>query len=151
MRVTIRGEGIEVRGTWPVQHIRDLADVMQEFNALVVASPSEDRTVWFPVRMPDESDLSLAARHVLYHLEGDHEDGLEPGGFIASLIECMLRADPGNFTLLSQAFPAYTTVVSLYKNQPYGVDAIRGWANKTPDTNTGAGSSPKEEKEVNNG
>jgi len=95
------------------------------------------------ITMPTREDITLACRHVLYHLDGDREVGQEPGGFTARIIEAACHADDENLGRLALGFPGIVTAVDMYKNKPGGVDAIRRLASQTPDIQPDDGSSPK--------
>jgi len=140
MRVTVRGEQVELHGTASANAIfGDFPKAMEPYGVVIA---SDGYT---------QEELTVACRHVLAVMFGDHEAGEQPGGFITSLIETILRADASNAQRLALGFPAYTAAVELYKTVPYGEDALRVWATQTPATTPGDGSSPKEEKEDSNG
>ncbi len=86
------------------------------------------------IDFPTAAEFAMAARHVLWRLDGDRELGLEPGGFITLLIDAMCHADFPNLQRLALAFPAYATAVSAYKglipddSADEGIAAIRTMA-----------------------
>ncbi len=96
-----------------------------------------------PVQLPTVEELIAATREVLWHLDGDHVLGMEPGGFHAYLITAMCHADQENLTRFAASFPAMTTVVHTYKFDPNGVTILRSMADypfpKTPDDNRSSG------------
>lgn len=51
-----------------------------------------------------ENDLQQAARHLLW-INGDRENGYQPGGFTTKLLEAWGHADHWNKITLTQAFP----------------------------------------------
>jgi len=95
------------------------------------------------VTLPSMEEVAQACRHVLYHLDGDHELGLQPGRFTTLIIEAACQADEMNLAQLALGFPALTTAVSMYKNTPGGIDTIRRLASKAPAVQPDDGFSPK--------
>jgi hypothetical protein len=95
------------------------------------------------ITMPTREEITLACRHVLYHLDGDREIGQEPGGFTIRIIEAACHADEENMAKLALGFSALVTTVDMYKNKPGGVDVIRRLASKTPVVQPDDGFSPK--------
>lgn len=65
------------------------------------------------------------ARAVLYHY-GDMNLGVEPGSFFRALLVAISRADLSNRELLSAGFPEYVAAVAAVKDEPWGLDWLRG-------------------------
>jgi hypothetical protein len=77
---------------------------------------------YVPIVDGAEAYLSATvAAHTLWVVDGSVSPGLEPGGFITSLINTMLLADRGNLTKLAVGFPYYAEAVNIYKNRRDGV------------------------------
>jgi|GEM_PF-2238533 len=65
------------------------------------------------------------ARHVLWHF-GDTNLGQEPGGFMSALLVAISRADALNGARLAAGFPAHVAAVTAVKNEPWGLEWLRG-------------------------
>lgn len=65
------------------------------------------------------------AQQVLWHF-GDTNLGVEPGGFWAAQLVAMTRADLQHRARLALAFPEHVAAVEAVKNQPWGLDWLRG-------------------------
>lgn len=98
-------------------------DIRDELNSLMTQIGVTVR-----VNLPRVEDLEMCSREVLWYLDGDHENGIEPGGFHKALIDAMTRADEDNLSQLALAFPAMAGVVNTYKSHPDGVDILRTMA-----------------------
>ena len=95
------------------------------------------------ITFPTMQEVQVACRHVLFVLDDDHTHGVQPGGFVTSLIELTTHADQENLAKLSLGFPAIATAVDMYKNKPGGVDVLRRLASQAPDVQPDDGFSPK--------
>lgn len=95
-------------------HLRQHADA--KFAELNASIGHADGSVEIKVEFPTAAEFAMAARHVLWHLDGDREVGEEPGNFIRLLIEAMCHADRMNLSRLAAGFPAYATAVAAYKH-----------------------------------
>lgn len=65
------------------------------------------------------------AQRVLYHF-GDTNLGVEAGGFFSALLVAISRADLLNRARLAEAFPEDVAAVAAVKDQPWGLDWLRG-------------------------
>lgn len=66
-----------------------------------------------------------AAQRVLWAF-GDTNLGVEPGGFFSALHVAIQRADLENRARLAAGFPEDVAAVEAVKNQPWGLDWLRG-------------------------
>lgn len=92
---------------------------------------------------PSLEEVSLACRHVIWVLDGDHENGQQPGGFTTALIELMCHADRLNRQKFAFTHGALMTAVDIYKTIPGGADLLRTLGTKAPEAQPGIGFSPK--------
>jgi hypothetical protein len=67
------------------------------------------------------------AQAVLWHF-GDTNLGVEPGGFWTAQLVAMTRADLTNRAQLALAFPEHVAAVAAVKDEPWGLDWLRGIA-----------------------
>lgn len=76
-----------------------------------------------PVRLPDRAFLTREiAAHVLYVFSGT---GYAPGSFIRSLIDALVKADPGNRALVALGHPGYAEAVRLASSTPDGMKYLQ--------------------------
>ena len=95
------------------------------------------------INLPTLEEVHHGAANVLFQLDGDHEVGIEPGGFTSRIIEACCHADEMNLSRLALGFPHIANAVHIYKNVTGGVELLRRLATKTPSTQPGEGFSPK--------
>lgn len=69
------------------------------------------------------------AAHVLWHFR--EPGGVEPGNFVAKLIDAIAAADPGNRRRLGLAFPGYAVAVELALGDGSGIRVLQAIAGVT--------------------
>lgn len=67
------------------------------------------------------------ARAVIWYF-GDTNLGVEPGGFVATLIKAITRADSENLEKLRLGFPDYVAAVVAIQREHWGLDWVRSLA-----------------------
>lgn len=82
----------------------------------------------YEVVIPTAREFVTAAKHILWVVEGDRTLGEEPGSFIASLIDTMMRADEFHRGRLARVYPHYAAHVHMYKTNPDGPRSMRAIA-----------------------
>jgi hypothetical protein len=65
------------------------------------------------------------ARRVLWHF-GDTNLGVEPGGFWSAQLVAITRADSEHREQLAAVFPETVAAVVAVKDEPWGLDWLRG-------------------------
>lgn len=101
------------------------------------------KTVSVNIPLPTTEEFIQASKWVLFVMDGNTTEGMEPGGFTTDLILLMSKADPVNMSKLALGFAAVGTAVDIYKTKADGVDYLRRMASKTLDTQPGDEVSPK--------
>lgn len=97
-----------------------------ELDGLVKAHTLLEEALAAPERKPRALSV-MVARSVLWHF-GDTNLGIEPGGFEASLIRTISKADMSNLEKLRLGFPEHVEAVRAIQHEHWGLDWVRNRA-----------------------